>query len=408
MGRYIKKKQNKMIFAIVAIAALVGVAYAYSEGYITLPAEINKNYVVPSTTVTITASTASQTLETYDQGGGYPSYSELWDQATAEFVWPLSNTFCSAGIEVHSGEGSWYYIQRTALFFDTSAIPSTATITGASLQYYPTYKGSSVVVQLQKGAFDPPLDVTDYYRVLYSGNYGQNTPTLNTYNTITVTSPSTLITRAGTTTIGLRTVLEIGGTQPSVGNYYVHFNSPIISNPPKLTVTYTTSTTPILYENFLSTTGVWQCYGTKWYAQTFKATSAHKISPVTIWGYKTGAPSGNVVVEIRSVDSAGKPVMTTSGLKCSGSFVASTWGTTSTAPNAWKDVTMSPTYTLTSGVSYAIVVKCTSGTSTNRINLKAKAGTTSPTYVDGVAWTSSNSGTSWTSAYGDMDFKVWG
>ncbi len=153
---------------------------------------------------------------------------------------------------------------------------------------------------------------------------------------------------------------------------------------------------PILFENYDAGGGTGTViYGDRWVAQTFKAQSAHSITSVTIKiGSRTGSP-GTVTVSIRD-----------------GSPLGAELGTGTIDGNSldffsmqWIEITMASPFMVTSGNTYAIVVRATSGNETNNIKWQyAFPGT----YVDGGQYYSSNGGSSFSGPSGDNSFQIYG
>lgn len=158
---------------------------------------------------------------------------------------------------------------------------------------------------------------------------------------------------------------------------------------------------PYMYEYY--NTGddnhIW-LYGSNWAAQTFTPSVAHTITSVKLKLFRSGAP-GTVTVSIRAT-SGGQP---TGSDLCSGTTSGDTL--TTSAPGAWREITLGSGYGLSAGTTYAIVVRATSGAWGNHVLWRAD---TSPTYYGGGMWVwSTNSGSSWSSyANYDLMFEEWG
>lgn len=144
-----------------------------------------------------------------------------------------------------------YGIYRGFVFFDTSAIPDSATIDSANVSLYVASDSSDTDfnVQIQSGQPTYPHDPLvsgDYYYVRYSGSGGfRNTNTISGvgYWNITVSETGlNWISKSGTTKLCLRSSNDIDETAPT-GNEYVLFNSREqgTSYAAKLYVTYTIS-----------------------------------------------------------------------------------------------------------------------------------------------------------------------
>ena len=139
-----------------------------------------------------------------------------------------------------------YYVYRTFLKFDTSAIPSGASITSASLLLYGKTDTSEqdFIIQLQKWTGDTPIDTGDYNQfdgVNYDdGEFDTSGFISDAYNTITI-SNFDLITKEGNTLICVRSNRDISETPPSKFYHeYVAIGSSKYSPwQPKLEVTWT-------------------------------------------------------------------------------------------------------------------------------------------------------------------------
>ena len=116
------------------------------------------------------------------------------------------------------------------------------------------------------------------------------------------------------------------------------------------------------YENHFGTTGMEYPQGVTWYAQTFTAELNHQVTSVKLYLCRDGSP-GTLTVSIRATDGSGKPT---------GSDLASGTTNGNTLPqygsgNEWRQVTLSPTLSLTQNTKYAIVVRAPSGNTNNTI-----------------------------------------
>ena len=128
-------------------------------------------------------------------------------------------------------------------------------------------------------------------------------------------------------------------------------------------------------------------YSPLWLAQTFQASDTYTAVGVKIKIWRTNLP-GTVTVSIRAT-SASKP----SGADLA---VGTTNGNTlpSVATGEWREITFASGTAITSGTTYAIVVRATGGNLGNRINWRSDS--SSPSYTNGSYAYSANSGTSWT------------
>lgn len=144
---------------------------------------------------------------------------------------------------------------------------------------------------------------------------------------------------------------------------------------------------------------VW-LYGSYWVAQTFTPSVTHTITSVKLKLFRNGLP-GTITVSIRAT-SGGQPTGTD---LCSGTTNGDTL--TTSAPGVWREIALGSGYGLSAGTTYAIVIRATSGDSSNYVLWRVDG--SSPTYGGGMYLLSSNSGSSWTSgASYDLMFEEWG
>ena len=175
-------------------------------------------------------------------------------------VWADTNAASFVQTEITVGQrppGASYGIWRSALLFDTSTIPAGATITAAAVLLYGISDNSTddFDITIQKGAGKPsdPVVTQDYNKANYSGDYG----TLGTagfnpagWNTLTITDFS-IITKAGTTRMILRSSEDIAGSSPTADEY-VACEGPTHGggHDPKLEVTYSLGSPSTTYRRF--------------------------------------------------------------------------------------------------------------------------------------------------------------
>jgi hypothetical protein len=158
------------------------------------------------------------------------------------------------------------------------------------------------------------------------------------------------------------------------------------------------------YENHFGVSGMAYPQGVEWYAQTFTAVQNHQVTSVKLYLSKYGSP-GTLTVSIRATDSSGWPT---------GSDLASGTTDANTLPqygsgDDWRQVTLSPTLSLTQNTKYAIVVRATSGDVFNNIGWNASYGGGGDMYSGGAMYKSLYSGSSWTEEHWwDGSFEVWG
>lgn len=148
---------------------------------------------------------------------------------------------------------SLYYLDRGFLFFDTSAIPDTATIDSAVLSIYVSanYSTTDFNVTIQKGvtATYPhnPLQTSDYYTELYTGAGGtRSTSDITALDYFNITLSATgegWISLNGETKLVLRSSNDISNVAPTGAEYLFYYTYEKGSAyAPKLYVTYTVTT----------------------------------------------------------------------------------------------------------------------------------------------------------------------
>jgi hypothetical protein len=137
-----------------------------------------------------------------------------------------------------------YHVYRSYVYFDTSALPSTAIIDKAVLQLWGAADGSATdfdicVVNGQPASPHDPLTIWDFDRTLYSGLGG----TLNTavfavgaYNSVSINSTALgWINTSGTTKLCLWSSRDDAATVP-IGQETVTFRDAGMANPPQLVI----------------------------------------------------------------------------------------------------------------------------------------------------------------------------
>jgi hypothetical protein len=133
-----------------------------------------------------------------------------------------------------------YTVERIFLKFDTTTIPSGATITSAYLSLFAWHEGTGWSMVLQKWIGDTPIDMDDYnqFDEIDYGSEEMSSWIDYSWNNITITD-SGLIQKAEYTKICLRSSDDISSTPPTteyefacVWGWYSH--------PAKLVVTYYT------------------------------------------------------------------------------------------------------------------------------------------------------------------------
>jgi parallel beta-helix repeat protein len=157
---------------------------------------------------------------------GY-AYGRNSDYSTAR-----STAFASSNTASYSVVGqryyslqNYYFVFRTYLKFNTSTIPSDASISSASLKIYcitPNYSATAFDVQIQGWTGDTPIDNGDYnqYSETIYGSLSTSYFVLNAWNVIPITNLN-LIQREGNTKACLRSSRDTSSIAPS-GNEYIH------------------------------------------------------------------------------------------------------------------------------------------------------------------------------------------
>jgi PGF-pre-PGF domain-containing protein len=176
-------------------------------------------------------STASDGIVYSD--GTYGTYEETHDAEDADGT---DNTSIVINVGQYGYEGGDYWmISRGALYFDTSSIPDSATITSATLSVCGinklTVDNFDIVVQNGQPTYPhDPLVIGDYNYTNYSGNGGSlNTSgfVVGDYNDIVLNENvcENWINKVGTTKFILRSSRDISKTAPTNGNEYVILGS---------------------------------------------------------------------------------------------------------------------------------------------------------------------------------------
>lgn len=152
------------------------------------------------------------------------SYSTTRTQSAADYA-----TSITPAINVGQRyDGSTYYIARTAVGFDTSALPDNAVISASALYLYGSWTnlGTNFNITIQNGMPTyphEPVQVGDYYYTYYAGNGGQlYTSGFSTtaYNLLNLNSTGiSWINKTGQTKFLLRSDREISGTAPTGYEY---------------------------------------------------------------------------------------------------------------------------------------------------------------------------------------------
>jgi hypothetical protein len=195
-------------------------------------------------------------------GGNVSSYSVAHDAPTAYFWDDFANR-----IDTGQGENSaGFHILRSALFFDTSALPDTAVITSATLSLYGYLDASQTefdITVVDGSLLNDPIVVGDYGDLLNQTTSGGafNTTGFSTsgYNDIPLTAAGVgWISKTGMTQFGLRSSRDITAIAPSTSEsvavysyeqgvgYRPQLNVSYDTAPPTLTRTPTPTVTPTI------------------------------------------------------------------------------------------------------------------------------------------------------------------
>lgn len=138
--------------------------------------------------------------------------------------------------------------------------------------------------------------------------------------------------------------------------------------------------------------------GSTWISQSFTSTADYNAVGVNLNLFRIGQP-GTVTVSLRTSD-ANKP---TGADLASGTISGNSL--TTNVGGEWRYIVFSSSYTIEDANTYAIVVRATTGDSSNKVYWRTDA--TSPTYTTGSIGDSSDNGSSWTAySIGDSMFKV--
>jgi hypothetical protein len=177
---------------------------------------------------------------------GNSSYSAAHDAAHADWV---RSSFPVIAIGQGSVGNRSYYIQRGALFFDTSSLPDTAVITAATLSLYGYFDESETdfdITVVDGSLLNDPLVSLDYSDLLIQTTSGGilNTAGFSTsgYNDIPLNTVGIgWISKTGMTQFGLRSSSDITATTPvDMEQVGVHPSDPNggVGYRPRLAVTY--------------------------------------------------------------------------------------------------------------------------------------------------------------------------
>lgn len=201
---------------------------------------VNPVYAETTTTVELTTSTNAGYIYNYNA-----NYNSARDAISGTAI--LDQT---ANIGGQNYNGIYYFLYRGYVYFDTSVIPSTATINNAtlSIDVFAIYGAAPVWnLTIQSGGSTYPhstLEAGDYYQAWYTGNGGSaNTSGASAGARFNITLSSTglgWINKGATTKFALRSSNDINSVVPTTQEYLVYYT--LLSGEavsPKLRVTYT-------------------------------------------------------------------------------------------------------------------------------------------------------------------------
>lgn len=174
---------------------------------------------------------------------GHTTYSVIWGSLTG-FIYDTDSSYF-----IGQTNTTQFYIHRSFLFFDTSALPPDANITSAvlSLNIKTDYSATDFNVTIQNGQPTyprDPLETGDYYYGYYSGNGGNRSTSdglsVGSYWNITLTSDGrSWIQKGGTTKLALRSSEDIASSEPTDDEYVeIYYVEGGLNVAPKLYITY--------------------------------------------------------------------------------------------------------------------------------------------------------------------------
>lgn len=206
---------------------------------------------VDEITVSATATAAPATSSFYagTQGGWSQqnaTYATAHDAATGSANGCNSFEADSCAVGQFVTAGPLFSIYRSILSFDTSSLPDTATITGATLKLYgKTDQSTTDFTLTAESVHAPPYTTADYAVATYGtdrGTFATSGWSTAGYNSITIATAA--VSTTVTTDLGLRSSRDISSTSP-VNQEYVTYYQAGHANQPILEVTYTVSTTTL-------------------------------------------------------------------------------------------------------------------------------------------------------------------
>lgn len=184
-------------------------------------------------------------------------YNTAWTAAGADTVYYSSNSFIVGQLK----SGSTYYLDRAAVFFDTSSLPDAAVLTAGTLSLYGRVDDSDTNFDITVTNGQPtyprnPMVVGDYNKTHYAGSGGTLTTvgfSITGYNNLALDATGlSWISLTGTSKLVLRSSRDIAGTAPTgEENVTVWSYEKGTGYQPTLTLTYAT-TAPSITANAAS------------------------------------------------------------------------------------------------------------------------------------------------------------
>ena len=195
-----------------------------------------------ATPITVDRTFTSQTYDGFIYFYNSTNYTSARNAAIGQFS--------STGEGLYVGQGSYFYVYRTCLYFDTSILPDNASITAATLSFYivGNYSTTDFNVTIQNG--QPtyphiPLEAGDYDQTHYSGDGGsRNTSEITSleYWNITLNNDGmSWVDVDSSTKLCLRSSRDIAATTPTGNEFLLSYSvEQGEAYAPKLYVTYET------------------------------------------------------------------------------------------------------------------------------------------------------------------------
>lgn len=156
-------------------------------------------------------------------------YNTVWAATSASFGQSSVNTLMYVGQIL---DGSTYYIDRSALYFDTSVLSTSITITGVDLKIYgdSDYSATDFDITLQQGGTTYPHDplvFNDFNKTNYTTTSVGVLSTIGfstvAYNTLSFNAADfSMVSKTGVTKLFVRSSRDIAGTAP-IGREDVSF-----------------------------------------------------------------------------------------------------------------------------------------------------------------------------------------